>query len=298
MSLLSKSYRFCTRLTRQSGSNFVPAFQLLDHRRRAAMEVLYAFMRQTDDLADSDAPPAIRREALASWRAGLRDSLRVRADLISTGAPDDPSWIWPALRDIVDRYAIPPEHLEAVIDGVEMDLTPRRFVTFDETAEYCHRVASAVGLACIYIWGFHDARALDAAKKCGLAFQLTNLLRDLKEDIDQDRLYLPEVDLRAAGYDETRLREGVVDEGLKRLMAMEIARAKQLYHEGADLIDYLDRPGRRIFGMMTDVYWHLLLNVEAAHGRWLSERVGVGKGQLVRALLRWFLLPVRRSALP
>ena len=147
--------------------------------------------------------------------------------------------VLPALVDSVEKYHIPAEYLFAVFDGVEMDLDRHRYETFDELKQYCQRVASAVGLACIHIWGFRgqgtaegDA-AFEAAWQAGIALQLTNILRDLKADAAGDRVYLPLEDFRSSGYSIEELKNGVVNEAFRRLMRLEIERAKQFYRKGA-----------------------------------------------------------------
>jgi len=130
------------------------------------------------------------------------------------------------------RFRIPAEHLHAVIDGVEMDLVQCRYEDFEHLQQYCQRVASAVGLACIHIWGFHASGALEPARKCGVAMQLTNILRDLKADATLDRVYLPLADLRQCDYTVEELKAGLADERFDRLMNCEIARADRFYREG------------------------------------------------------------------
>ncbi len=192
-STVEASYAFCRRLARRSGSNFYPCFLLLGREKRRGMDALYAFMRHTDDLGDNEEPPDARRKALSHWRLSLDETLR------SEGVPINHP-LMPALADTVRRFQIPRQCLCDVVDGVEMDLQGRQYETFEDLAVYCRRVASAVGIACVHVWGFRDERALEPADKCGLAFQLTNILRDLKEDADHGRVYLPLEDFRAAGY--------------------------------------------------------------------------------------------------
>ena len=206
--------------------------------------------------------------------------------------------ILPALVDTVARFAIPPQYLFAVLDGVEMDLENRSYETFDELEKYCQRVASAVGLACIQIWGFRDQAALEPARKCGIAFQLTNILRDLGEDAARGRIYLPLADLRMAGYSAEELRAGRRNEGFDRLLEMEIDRARQLYHEAAELIDWLEPDGRRIFGMMTGIYYRLLERIAQRRQDLFQCRIGLSRRDKLLLALRWLLLPPRRSALP
>jgi phytoene synthase len=185
-----------------------------------------------------------------------------------------------------------------VIEGVEMDLDGREYHTFAELAEYCDRVASAVGLACIHVWGFRGAGAFPAAQSCGRAFQLTNILRDLREDAARGRVYLPQEELDRFGYSPEDLVRGVAGERFDRLMAFQIERARLLYREGSVLIDWLERPGRRIFGMMTDTYWRLLEAIARQPRRVLSGRVRLSGWEKLRIAARWSLLPPRRSGLP
>ena len=172
-----------------------------------------------------------------------------------------PPWPTPS-----GEFQIPPEHLFAVLDGVEMDLDRRRYETFDELRQYCDRVASAVGLCCIHIWGFRGPEAFAPARQAGIALQLTNILRDLKEDAAAGRVYLPIEDLRQCGYSADDLLAGVADQRFRRLMAMEVARAERFYAEGAELLDWLAPPGRRMFGLLMATYRALLRRDCAAPG--------------------------------
>jgi phytoene synthase len=202
------------------------------------------------------------------------------------------------LADVCRRFCIPAEHFLAVIEGVEMDLEGRCYRTFDELTEYCDRVASAVGLVCIHVWGFRGEGALGPTRRCGLAFQLTNILRDLKEDAARGRIYLPLEDLNRCGYSPDDLARGVADERFERLMAIQIDRARGLYREGAELFDWLEPPGRRIFGMMVATYYRLLETIARQPRRVLEGRVRLSPLERLRIAARWMLLPARRAALP
>ncbi len=260
---LDESYALCRQAARRSASNFYYPFLLLPRRKRAAMCALYAFLRKTDDLGDEPQSGATAREALAGWRRSFRRALQ--------GTYDDP--ILPALADTVRKFAIPPECLEAVISGVETDLDHQGFETVAELEEYCRHVASAVGLACIHIWGFTSPAALRPAERCGLAFQWTNILRDLKEDAARGRIYLPREDLRRFDYAPADLHSGVCDERFRRLMACEISRAEQYYAEAAELERWLHADGRRIFRAMMAVYGGLLAEIRRADGDVWSRRI-------------------------
>lgn len=307
------SYRRCRTISEAAGSSFHAGFFLLSRERRRAMEALYAFMRHTDDLADGLPTAAARREALAGWRAGLERAMR--GDFSSLHAfPQDHASdavagpgalaasekigtrILPALADTVRRFAIPQEHLCAVIEGVEMDLTRQRYATFDELLTYCQRVASAVGLACIFVWGFRGPEAFEPARKCGIALQLTNILRDLKEDAARDRVYLPQTDLDECHYSVDDLRAGVADQRFHRLMALEVARAEQFYSEGAELMEWLAPPGRRIFGLMMATYGALLRKIARRPAALFQRRLRLAAPVRLLLVARWSLLPPGKAA--
>jgi phytoene synthase len=305
---IDASYGFCRRTTRRAHSNFSLCFLLLRRAKRRAMDALYSFMRHTDDLADNRQPVALRREALAKWRKSLQAALSGGADLATTGQPDQDrgqypadqpgKLLLPALADTVRRFQIPPEHLFAVIEGAEMDLDRRTYETFDDLAQYCRRVASAVGLACIHVWGFRGPDAFEPARKCGLAFQITNILRDLREDAEVGRVYLPMEDLRRCHYSVDDLAASVADQRFDRLMEFQIDRARRLYHEGAELFDLLEPDGRRIFGLMTSIYHRLLREIQRRPGDVFRRRVQLPRWRRLALAARWAVLPARRSDLP
>ena len=300
---IENSYRFCRQMARRSGSNFYHSFMLLPREKRMAMDALYAFMRHTDDLGDNRDPPWQRREALQLWRGRLSAALGREAAQLkgATGClpasdtrHEPASDILPALADTAARYRIPVECLSDVIDGVEMDLEPRRYRTFDELAEYCHRVASAVGLACIHVWGFDGPAAVEPARKCGLAMQLTNILRDLKEDADAGRIYLPEDDFRQCGYTPDQLCRGEAGAGFQRLLEFEFDRARMLYRDGSALYEHLEPDGRRIFGVMMSVYYRLLLKVRRAGPGILNARVRLTRLEKLGIAGRWLVCRPRQ----
>ena len=280
---LSESYRLCRLASRRAASNFYVSILLLPPDKQSAMHALYAFLRKSDDLGDGDEPMEARRQSLAAWRVELRRALEDRSD--------DPHL--PALVDAVRTYQIPERLLFDVLDGVEMDLDRFRYETFADLEVYCHRVATAVGLCCIRIWGlagrqsFSDPSVIDAAQNCGLAFQLTNVLRDLKEDAARGRIYLPLEDLRACGYAESELLAGVRDERLDRLVRLEVRRADEFFAQGASLGPRLCDDGRRVLGAMLDTYGALLEKIDRAGGEVLDRRVRVGQWKKMRIAARW-----------
>jgi phytoene synthase len=247
---LAASYRACHQVVRQSGSNFALAFWLLRRDKRQAMDALYAFARRTDDLGDDEETCiADRAQQLHDWRAQLRMQLTGH----ETGDP-----LLPAIADTARRYPALPALLEEIIDGVERDLTPVCYDSWPQLQTYCYQVAGAVGLACLHVWGMRNERPLKLAAACGEAFQLTNVLRDLKEDAERARVYLPQEDLARFKYSAADLQAGVADERFDTLMDFELARAEQLYATAAPLHDDLSRDGQRVFRLMFGRYRAIL----------------------------------------
>lgn len=277
---LSESYAHCQQITRRSGSSFYYSFLLLSRPQRQAMCALYAYLRHTDDLADGAAPVAARQAALVAWRHSLFAALE--------GRFDDPMLL--ALADVVRTYGIPLEYLTAAIDGAEQDLSRDRYETFAELEQYCELVASMVGLACLRIWGCTDRGAEPLARRCGVAFQLTNILRDLAEDAARGRVYLPREDLDRFNYSPDDLHAGVRDERFRRLMQFQIERNERLYAEGARLERWLAPRERGVFGSMTAVYQALLAEIKRRDGDVLSTRVRLSSWRKMRIATRFLLL--------
>jgi 15-cis-phytoene synthase len=266
-SSLEDSFRYCRRLARRTGRNFYFSFLTLPRPLLRDMCALYAFMRVTDDLGDDMSRTTDqRREALQGWRRDLESAL---------GGAEVAHPALPAMVDVQRRHQIPVDHLEAVITGVEMDLDPQGFDTFEDLEYYCDHVAGAVGLCCIHIWGFRDPAAGDRALDCGRAFQLTNILRDLGEDAQMGRIYLPREDLERFRYTPEDLRAGVRDERFRDLMMFEVIRAREYYRRSLPLHQQLEAPGRPILSAMLQIYGGLLQEIERRDYDVFSTRVNL-----------------------
>jgi phytoene synthase len=283
---LHESYRICEQISRTRAGNFYPAFRVLPRPQKRAMCALYAFLRIADDLSDEAGPLEDKRRALADWRTGLRAALQ--------GEYRHP--IHAALQHTTTSFAIPPHYLEAAIDGVEMDLVADRYGTFGELRTYCYHVASVVGLACIHIWGFTDPRAEIYAEQAGIAFQLTNILRDLGEDAARGRVYLPEEDLRRFGYAAEELRRGRRSDPFRELMRFQVERTRTYYRQSQPLAGLLRPPGRAVFLMMARTYEALLDAIERRDYDVFSQRVSLSRWHKLWLALR--ALPVRYGLLP
>jgi phytoene synthase len=288
MNDLQHSYALCQRLARKSASNFYFSFLLLPREKRGAMCALYAYLRRVDDLGDDgQCGNASRSAALAR--------LRIDLDRALDGDAHDP--ILQALADTAARYRIPRGYLTAVLDGVEMDLAGRRYETFDELEEYCYRVASVVGLSCIHIWGFRGPEALEPARQCGIAFQLTNILRDLKEDASRGRIYLPLEDVRRFDCTVDELACGEVRGQSILLIQFEVARADEFYTKASKLEPLLDRDGRRVFRAMTETYRTLLHKIRCRPEDVFHRRIRITKWEKLRIAARALTARLPRSSI-
>jgi phytoene synthase len=245
---LQQSYAYCERLARAQAGNFYHAFRLLPAGQRRALCALYAFLRIADDIADAPGESQEKVGPLQEWRRQLHAAL----------AGDFRHPLHPALHHTLTAFAVPPAHLEEVLDGVAMDLGVSRYETFADLYRYCYRVASAVGLACIHVWGFTDDRAAAHAEAAGIALQLTNILRDLGEDAGRGRVYLPREDLERFGYPPEGLALGRRDDRFRELMRFQVARARTYYEKAEPLTALLRPPGRAVFLVMLRTYRGLL----------------------------------------
>ena len=236
------------RLTRQSGSSFYYAFLILPEARRRAIYALYAFCRVVDDCVDE--PDGEREAGLVRWTAEL--------DRAYAGRPE--TELGRELAETVARFPIPRGAFEEIVAGCRMDLTTRRYATFADLRVYCERVASAVGLASIEIFGYDDPRTRDYAVELGLALQLTNILRDIAPDARRDRIYLPLEDLQRYGVSEAEMLAAVADQGaprspgLRSLLAFEAERARSHYAAAARALPDRDRHAMRAAEIMGAVY--------------------------------------------
>jgi phytoene synthase len=261
---LMASYRSAEAVARRRASNFYYSFVILPPEKRRAFCAVYAFMRYCDDISDGKSSTEIKRSALQEWRAQL--------DAAYAGGPlENP--ILPAFRDTARRFSIPAQYFHWIIDGAQMDLEVFRYETFGELYAYCFNVASAVGLVCLQIFGFSEERAKKHAEQCGIAFQLTNILRDVREDAQMGRVYLPEEDLKRFGYTAAELRQGVVDERFRRLMKFEADRARQYYSEARCLLPLVEQSSRPALWAMMAIYGRILDKI-------VQERYDVFRGPI------------------
>lgn len=290
---VAESYRWCRKLCRRSGSSFCWTFSLLPREQCDAMHSLYAFARISDDLADGDGSLTSKRNALSAWMA-LTDSLDCDADFSRSGSLHvDSSHLWPSLRDVCQKYNVPKNLLTEIVRGVIKDLDHAQPQSWKELDEYCYQVASAVGLACTRIWRADRSMSEQAAVDCGIAFQLTNILRDVAKDARLGRIYIPETVFSQFGLDATSWLKGAPNGDWQSAIRSVAQRAEELYISGWDTIKHLPPPGRRLFSLMWRYYHALLLEVLRNVDR-LWKISGTRIPRLVRARLaaQHFITPL------
>ena len=237
---------------------------MLPQAKRDALCALYAFIRLVDDVSDTVGSAAEKQRGLARWRAALDAAAAARR----FESPDSPG-VWGHDR----AFPYPPRYFHDLISGAEMDLTVGEYATFDRLREYCYRVAGTVGLTCLHVFGFDDPHAPDLAEKLGIAFQLTNILRDVPKDYEMGRVYLPLEDLAQFGVRPEALAGGPPTTEVRSLLEFEAARAWNYYREGVELIPLVHENARAALWALARIYSSLLRRIEARGYDVFSERV-------------------------
>lgn len=272
MTGLDAAYDYCQALTRREAKNFYYGFLLLPNEQRRAIYSAYAFARQCDDIADAGLPLDEAKSQLAGYRVQLDECL--------AGAPDGP--VFAALCHTIRQYNVPPEYLYDLVTGVETDLTRTRYETFAELKDYCYHVASVVGLISIEIFGYHGGEtARQRAADLGIALQLTNILRDVAEDAERGRIYLPLDELGTFAVREADVLAGRATTGFRRLMALQVGRAREYYAEGRKLLPLLPPRARACVGVMAGIYSSILDDIERDPGVVFRRRVSLSAPQKI-----------------
>jgi phytoene synthase len=291
---IAEAYRICREIARKEARNFYYSFVALPEAKRDAICAVYAFMRHADDLSDDETLTAAeRRASLSRWLGAWREASR-------GGAVDDP--VFAALRDAQERFAIPHQLLEQLVQGTTMDLERSpgypsaregsydTYESFDDLYRYCYLVASVVGLVCIRIFGYRDPRAEKLAEETGIAFQLTNILRDVREDAERGRIYLPLEDLRRFGVTVEDLAgargERELTGPVRELMEWEAKRAEEYYRSSQALLPLIDADSRPALWVLVTIYHRLLGKIEGRGYDVFSARASVPAYEKL-AILGW-----------
>jgi 15-cis-phytoene synthase len=274
---LTDSYKSAANTVARSHSNFSYSFAVLSREKRLAFCAVYAFMRFCDDISDGESSDENKRELLARWRFQLATDQ-------TENAPSDS--IMPAFRDTLQKFSIPKQYFHWIIDGTEMDLDVFRYETFEDLYKYCFNVASAVGLVCLQIFGYQDERAKKLAEQCGIAFQLTNILRDVKEDAERGRIYLPLEDLKRFNYSPEELQRGILDERFRNLMHFETERAREYYRAARNLLPLVEKSSRPCLWAMIEIYERLLNRIIQNRFDVFGQRIRLSSCEKITVALR------------
>jgi phytoene synthase len=299
---IAEAYAVCRTIAQREAKNFYYSFRVLPEHKRNAMCAVYAFMRRADDISDDESMPiSQRREVMAQWLEGWREARR-------SGVSEDPVFL--ALNDTQKRFAIPDALLEDLVRGTTMDLEPRTqsesalqtFATFDELYRYCYLVASVVGLVCIRIFGYTDPRAEKLAEETGVAFQLTNILRDVKEDAERGRIYLPLDLLSEFGVSVERVKmlaSGTAMETKERAMLSALGSRAEGYYSSADqLLPLIDPDSRAALWVLVAIYHRLLHKIAKADSDIFRERISVSTPTKLMILVQGALMTLRNRVAP
>lgn len=282
---LAESFAYCQSVTRQQAKNFYYGLRLTPEPKRSAMYAVYAWMRAADDLADEDAPVEQKRREIERFRQATHEA-------IATGqAPADVPAVhaamWPAVAKTFAEYRVPVKYLDEMVDGQMLDQSKTQYATFEELYHYCYQVASTVGLVCITIWGY-DGREQTRlmAEQRGVALQLTNILRDIIEDAERGRVYLPADELERFGVSIERLQRGEADDAFDKFMRFQIERAEDFYRKSQALEAYLDPGCRPTSWALMRIYHCLLARISRDPRRVLHGRTRLRKRRKLLIALR------------
>jgi 15-cis-phytoene synthase len=295
---LSHAYAVCRGISRRAAKNFYYGFMVLPSEKRNALSAVYAFMRHADDISDEPGvDQQLKRQKLAEW-------LESAKAIFAGKATDDP--VLMALGDAQKKFKIPPELFEKLVYGTSLDLdippasaeAPAILCeTFEDLKQYCYYVASVVGLVCIRIFGYQDTKAEFLAEDCGLAFQLTNIVRDIKEDASMGRIYIPAEDLvrtnlTAANFATSVLQDPAQAQNLRPALEYEAERARKYYESAKWLMELIDEDSRAALWVLVEIYSRLLQKITNRNYDVLTERVRLTLWEKLKVLSRGFLLRI------
>ena len=276
------SLAYCQQKAAASGSNFLVSFKFLEPAKKDALTIVYAFCREADDIVDECTDGSVALQTLNWWRQDL-------AKVYMTGAVPEHA-VHQAIATIKDTYQLPQEEFVAILDGMQMDLQQARYNSYRELQTYCHRVAGVVGRLIVRILGFTQTQTLEYADKMGLALQLTNIIRDVGEDVRQERIYLPIEDLQKFNVPAADLMACKVTPAFSELMQFQIDRANQVYKEAMALLPAQDKKAQKVGLVMAAVYHVLLREIEKdGGGNVLKYKIAIPKPRKFRIALKTWL---------
>ncbi len=289
---VSEALRHCGQVTRRCARNFYYGLKLTPEPQRSALFTLYAWMRRADDLVDDlQDSSSLRLRKIEAFRDATERALA------GTGDYDDPLWI--ALADVAARFDLQSDALYLMLDGQVDDLAGRQYETFEQVREYCYRVASSVGLLCIKIWGYDHPAAPALAEERGIAFQLTNILRDYREDYDAGRIYLPAEDFARYELTPQELRDWANPQVCAQFVRTQTERARSFYDRSAPLDQMITSSCRPSLWAMTAIYQSLLVKIEEDPAQIITSRrirLGAWQKSMIAVRAKWFGRPIRSAS--
>ena len=297
---IAEAYRFCRNIAQREAQNFYWAFRVLPRHKSDAMCAVYAFMRRADDISDDESKSLeLRRAEMTEWLGEWREARDLDPEMVQ-------DLVFRALGDTQRQFGIASELLEELVAGTTMDLEPRAaatlqsFDTFEDLYRYCYLVASVVGLVCIRIFGYSDKRAEGLAEETGVAFQLTNILRDVKEDVERGRMYIPMDLMDEFGEAPEELRElasgRTMTERERGMLATLAIRAERYYVSGKKLIPLLERDSRAAMWVLLTIYHRLLGRIADKRMEVFRERISLPTSEKIGVLLRGAVMAVWNRA--
>lgn len=274
---LERAYALCRRVAHRKGPNFSVGFRFLPRAKRDAVYATYAFCRFVDDAVD-EGPRGGVRERIEAWEEEL--------ERCYAGRPTRPVTV--ALADTIERYPIPKSAFSGLIEGCRMDLVKNRYADFDELMVYSDLVATTISTMSLAIFGYEDEAAVDRGRDLATAFQLTNILRDVGEDIAKDRVYLPQNEMARFGVSDDDLRARRITPAFAELMSFQVRRVRELFHRAEALLDLIDRDARRCTCLMGSVYSRVLDRIEASGFEIFDRRVGLSLADKIALVARTY----------
>ncbi|PZC43335.1 MAG: phytoene synthase [Chloroflexi bacterium] len=279
---LKDSYKICADITKSQAKNFYYAFVTLPKHKRMAIYAVYAFCRYCDDISDDK-----ETENRSDQFVNLKRELKLSVDGKFTNDP-----IIPALIDTINKFEIPISYFHELINGVEMDLTKSRFLNFNELKDYCYKVASIVGLISINIFGYKNSKASQYAIDLGIAMQLTNIMRDLSEDSERNRIYIPQDEMNQYGYKEADMLNGQVNDNFKQLMHFQVKRARCYFDSGINLLEFLDKDARGCTAILHNLYSRILDKIEEEEYEVFSSRISLTRIEKTTIMTKFFFISI------
>lgn len=280
---LESAYSVCEKITQKSAKNFFYAFRVLPKQKRGAIYVIYAFCRMCDDIADGILPDQTKFNKLEEIARFFNNSVDKG---ISYKEP-----IFIALDDVIRKYKIPKKYFTEFIDGMIMDQTTNRYSNFTELEVYCHKVASVVGLMCIEIFGYRDKsnKILECANHLGIAMQLTNIIRDIKEDVRRNRIYIPQSDLAKFNYPETQLTSLVYNKKFCSLMEFQTQRIRSFFAASEELDQLVNEDSRSCIKILKSLYLKILCKIESSEYNLYGAKIGLSKKEKLATMLNLWI---------